>query len=113
MGVVLQPIKVMMLQANTANPGVCSSGSHGGRQRLQMRMQYLELRNAGLSRMENQNLKAVLPMLLFGRILQAGTFPKAHSGFVLERVCWGIESARKQREWQGGCGWYLGVMGSV
>lgn len=43
-GAVWQPIKVM-LQAYTVNPGVCSSGSHGGRQRLQMRMQCLEHEN--------------------------------------------------------------------
>lgn len=99
-GAVWQPIKVM-LQAYTVNPGVCSSGSHGGRQKLQMRMQCLEHENCRAIKSAESKFKAVLPMLLFGSILQAGAFPKAHSGFVLEAVCWGAEPARNQREWQG------------
>lgn len=84
MGAALQPAKVTMLQANTVNPGVCSSGYHGGRQRLQMRIQCLEHENFRDVKSGESKLKAVLPMLLFGRILQAGTFPKARSGFALE-----------------------------
>lgn len=61
MGAVLQPIEVMMLQASTVNPGICSSGSHRGRQRLQMRMQYLKLRIAGLSRVKNRKFKQSYP----------------------------------------------------
>lgn len=74
-GAVLQPTKVVVLQANIVNPGICSSGSHGGRQRLQMRMQCLAGENCKAVKSGESKLKAVLPMLLFGRILQVGTFP--------------------------------------
>lgn len=60
MGAVLQPIKVMMLQANTVNPGVCSGGSHGGRWRLHMRMQCLERENCRAVKSGESKLKANL-----------------------------------------------------
>lgn len=64
-----------------------------------MRMQCLERQNCRAVKSGESKLKAVLPML-FGRIPQAGMFPKACSGFVLEVVCWGTEPSRKQREWR-------------
>lgn len=60
MGALLQPIKVMMLQANTVNPGVCSGGSHGGRRSLQMRMQCPERKNCKAVKSGESKLKASL-----------------------------------------------------
>lgn len=83
---VLQPIKVTVLQANAVNPGVCSSVSHRGRQRLQMRMHCLECENCTALRSAESKLCLLERFLRLERSLK-------HSGFVSETVCRDLKQA--------------------